>query len=97
MSEWQPIDTAPKGMKVLAGYFNEAGKWRTVTATYYEDGTLDSHEDQHESGYAPEGWYEESETHEEIMRMTTPTHWQPLPAPPNPTPHRPPEEGMSHE
>lgn len=80
-SGWQPIETAPKGRKVIVGYRNSLGKWRTVMGCYYLAGTLESDAD--DSGWAPEGWYEESETHEDIMPCDCePTHWQPLPEPP---------------
>ena len=87
MSEWQPIETAPKGQKLIAGFFNVAGYWRTIIAKYYPQNTLEWHEDfdpDDESEYAPEGWYEESETHENILPCS-PTHWMPLPSPPEAT------------
>lgn len=78
---WQPIETAPKGRKVIAGYWNSAGKWRTVMACYYLEGTLDC--ETNDSGWAPEGWYEESETHEDIMPCDCePTYWHALFEPP---------------
>jgi hypothetical protein len=90
-NEWQDIATAPKGRKVMAGFLNEVGNWRTIVAKYYPPKTLDWSEDcaeydaddADEDGYAPEGWYEESETHESILPCS-PTHWMPLPAPPAP-------------
>ena len=81
MDNWHPIESAPKGFKVLAGYLNEAGKWRTVIARYYPENSLTAAEDS-EDEFAPEGWYEESETHEELLPILPPTHWMPLPAPP---------------
>jgi hypothetical protein len=82
--EWMPIETAPKGVKVLAGYWNECGMWRTITARYYLAGTLDSSEwNESEDGYAAEGWYEESEAQDMLLPTDRPpTHWQPLPSPP---------------
>ena len=86
MSEWQPIKTAPKGPKLIAGYFNGAGNWRTILARYYLPGTLEQEDgdgDTDENGYAPEGWYEESESHETLLpTYEPPTHWMPLPEPP---------------
>lgn len=82
---WSDISTGfPKGRKVLAGYRNGAGKWRTVLATYYPAGTLDSSDgNETEDGYAEEGWYEESETYEQLMPIDEPpTHWMPCPSEP---------------
>lgn len=79
---WQPIETAPKNRKLIVGYHNKLGNWRTVIGRYYETGTLESDDDDFspDDGYAPEGWYEESESHETILRTDEPpTHWQPLP------------------
>ena len=86
MTEWQPIETAPKGKKLLAAFQNEQGHWRTITARYYLPRTLDCDEAAYdqgdEDGFAPEGWYEESETHDNILPISRLTHWQPLPEPP---------------
>lgn len=85
MGEWRKVDdSTPRGRKLIAGYFNELGNWRTVTARYYEADTLPWSEDQtdEEGGFAPAGWYEESETHETLLPMECPTHWMPLAAPP---------------
>lgn len=85
---WQPIETAPKNKTVLVGYWNQLGKWRTVKATYYPPQTLPLHEDYDwddltSDGYAAEGWYEETETHETIMPLECdPVRWMPLPAEP---------------
>lgn len=84
---WQLIETAPKGKKILAAYQNRYGKWRRIIARYYLPGTLvagDDDETADENGYAKEGWYEESETHDFILPCDCPpTHWQELSAPPN--------------
>lgn len=79
--EWQPIENAPKGRKLIVGYWNPLGNWRSVMGRYYLDGTLESETD--ESGFAPEGWYEETEAYEYLMPLDQePTHFQFLPAPP---------------
>lgn len=78
---WRPIETAPKGKKVLVGWRNPQGKWFTVTARFFEDGELEDEE----GDPCRAGWYEESETHETLLllgRGQTPTHWMPLPADP---------------
>jgi hypothetical protein len=82
MAEWQTIESAPKKRKVIAGYWNDHGKWRTITARYYVANSLDDYTGDEESGYAPEGWYEEYESNEEIYPCRQPTHWMPLPTPP---------------
>jgi hypothetical protein len=81
---WQKIETAPKGKKLIAGYLNSLGNWRSIMACYYLPGTLPATDDWIADGeYAPEGWYEESESHETILKTDeTPTHWMPLPPQP---------------
>ena len=82
---WQPIETAPKGRIVLVYYKNSLGNGRTMRARYYLPETLDS--DTTESGWADEGWYEESEAYEYLMPLEhDPTHWMPLPAGPDTAP-----------
>lgn len=82
---WQPIETAPKNTKVIAGYFNEAGKWRTVTACYHTRLDWSDEYGDLEQEYAPEDWYEENDSSEVIYPCRChPTHWQPLPTPPSP-------------
>jgi len=86
MSDWQPISTAPQNVKVLAAYRNRLGNWRIVTACYHtmlpwNEDYIDERED--ETEYAPERWYEESESQEVIYPTDCdPTHWAPLPSPP---------------
>lgn len=81
LMQWQPIESAPKGRIVLVHYKNELGNGRTVRARYYLPETLDS--DTTESGWADEGWYEESEAYEYLMPLDgVPTHWMPLPPAP---------------
>lgn len=84
--EWQTIESAPHNRKIIVSYINEYGNHRQVFATYYEAGTLqadDSLGDDEcdEDGYAFPGWYEETETHDYVMPIPTPTHWM-LPAKP---------------
>lgn len=83
---WRDISEAPKGRKLTVGYFNALGNWRQVMGRYYEPNTLPWSEEQEAEegeGFAPEGWYEESETHETILRLECePTHFKPLDPPP---------------
>ena len=78
---WMPINTAPKGRILLVHYTNRLGNGRTMRARYYLPETLNS--DTTESGWADEGWYEESEAYEYLMPLDgEPTHWMPLPTAP---------------
>ncbi len=79
VEDWQPIETAPKGKTVLVHYKNQLGNGRTMRGCYYPPETLES--DTEESGWADEGWYEQSEAYEYLMPLDgDPTHWMPLPA-----------------
>jgi hypothetical protein len=74
---WLDIESAPKNQKLIVGYFNRSGKWRSVMASYYAEGTLGS--ETSDSGWAEEGWYEECESQETIWPIEQePTYWRPL-------------------
>lgn len=77
---WRPIETAPKNLKIIAGYFNELGNWRTIIACYHTQlPWSDEYDQESDSEYAPEGWYEECDSSEAIYPASCrPTHWRPL-------------------
>jgi len=80
---WQPIETAPKdGRTLLLGYFNSAGKWRTMRGQWYSQAMIEDEWEEPENGH--EGWYESSVEKDDPPNLwqTEPTHWQPTPKPP---------------
>lgn len=80
---WQPIETAPKdGRTLLLGYFNLSGKWRTLRGQWYSDDLIAMDWEDPDEGEA--GWYETAVEADEPPNLwkTTPTHWMPLPDPP---------------
>jgi hypothetical protein len=89
-SGWQPIETAPKGVKVLGAYRNKLGHWRRVMMKYYGYQQLETDDSdfvEDDEGFAPEGWYEECESQENIRRTDEPPMlWHALPAQPSPEP-----------
>jgi hypothetical protein len=77
-SAWLPIESAPKGKKVIVSYKNTFGKWRRTLAIYFLPDTLES--EHTESGFADEGWYESSEEYEELAALEfVPLLWAELP------------------
>jgi hypothetical protein len=81
VEEWKPIETAPRNRMLLTGFFNSAGKWRSMHAQYRDD--LPQHDDAEDDDEPAEaGWYEGS-LEAEMLTRVSPTHWQPLPAPPS--------------
>jgi len=80
------------GVKVLAHYFNSHGKSRTVCARWIpakfesrdpETDDLLEYDEDSDTFYWPEGWYEEIENWDDYQCVTIDegevTHWQPLP------------------
>ena len=77
---WRRIEDAPKMRKLIVGYWNPLGHWRTILAQYWNEGELEGDTD---TGFAPEGWYESTEAYEELMPVDQqPEMWQLPPAPP---------------
>ena len=90
--EWQPIETAPKGKKIIVSVPNGKNhKPITMMGRYWPRGTLpvaEGYEDEdwavevNGEFYMPEGWYEECEVEDAPAHNIAPTLWQPLPIPP---------------
>lgn len=38
--EWKPIETAPTNVKILAGFYDNKGKWFYTTVRKYDDNDL---------------------------------------------------------
>ena len=75
MSEWQPIETAPKDGTTILLYRPDALPWGRVTPGKWE-------EQKYHKRPAPfwEIWYKIGGAYE--SRTWEPTHWMPLPEPP---------------
>lgn len=90
---WQPIETAPRGKKVLVygvvpGYSHSmttvARFWGEHTLEVAEDYEGEDWVDRDENGieYMPADWYEENHGEGGPMVNLKPTHWMPLPEAP---------------
>src|SRR5690606_13405191 len=89
---WLPIETAPKGRKVIVSVQN--GRNRppiTMMGRYYPRGTFEVAEgyegedwavDIDGISYMPEGWYEECMVEDAPAHNINPAYWMPLPPPP---------------
>ena len=87
MSDWKPIETAPKdGRTLRLGYFNSHKKWRTMRGQWFSQDVIN--EEWEEPDMADEGWYETCVENDDMPNCwwTNPTHWMPLPTPPKETP-----------
>ncbi len=93
ISQWRPINDAPKNVPVLVKFKNRAGMDRIVKAFYAKKFTLTYEGDCEEwadydesSGecYAPEGWYEDVYGDHECENLNSEeiTHFMPLPPSP---------------
>lgn len=84
---WRPIDTAPKnGRTILLGYYNRAGKWRTVRGQWMSADYIAEQWEDPDSGEP--GWFETSEEAEDVPNCwpIDPTRWMPLPEEPGTAP-----------
>jgi len=91
--QWQPIETAPTGVKLIT-WGRAPGRMRPMTmmARYWKQHSLpvpDGYEgedwaeiDAADDSYMPAGWYEEIEAEDGPAYNICPTHWMPLPPPP---------------
>jgi hypothetical protein len=84
MSEWQPIDSAPKDGARFIGYGNPtSGHDAMAQETYWQDygkGSLAF--DDFKNGKGPKGAFWWSEPVHNWTHSWKPTHWMPLPEPP---------------
>lgn len=81
--EWQPIETAPKdGKTILLGYYNSAGRWRTLRGQWMSADYIADNWEYPDDGEP--GWYETSVENDDTPNCwrTHPNHWMPLPPPP---------------
>lgn len=98
MSEWiKCSERMPKsGETVLAAYRNHHGNWRRICAQWIKRHTVEAspefeegvaqYDDDTDTYYLVEGWWERIDNWDDYYRVLvhegTPTHWQPLPQPP---------------
>jgi hypothetical protein len=76
VSEWQPIETAPRDSTVVLVYRADAG---VFTAWFTNPGfALGLPDDE----WTEDEWWSTDGT--DLQGDLMPTHWMPLPAPPNP-------------
>lgn len=80
MSDWQPIETAPKdGRNIIVGV-DIASVWIVRAAFWTDDDTRGDDEGPPEPGW----WsYRNSVSQELLDGLYAPTHWIPMPYPPN--------------
>lgn len=94
MTQWQPIETAPKNTVILVFYKNSCDKGRIVIARYITKYTEENHlredwcdyNEENDTYYDREGWYEEIDNWPDYSHLAfcegVPTYWMPLPQPP---------------
>lgn len=81
--DWKLIATAPEdGRTLLLGYYNRAGKWRTVRGQWMSEAYIaENWEDPEDS---KPGWFETSVEADDPPNCWAidPTHWMPIPSAP---------------
>lgn len=77
MSEWQPIETAPKDETYIAAIARIDGKWSAVSTIAWNVylGAWADH-------IAPNEWADRHHMPRAKAVVVQPTHWMPLPEPP---------------
>ncbi len=92
--DWEPIETAPKGKKVIVyGVVPGYSYPQTAIARFWPQHTLEvaeGYEDEDWAdisdegvAYMPADWYEENHSADDAPAVNLkPTHWMPIPAPP---------------
>lgn len=83
--KWQPIDTAPKdGSRVLIGWFDALRKWK-VRAAYWDTHFNTVWDYEENMPIEMPAWTDGAIESFASERITSyePTHWMPLPQPPN--------------
>lgn len=82
--QWRSIETAPTdGRTILLGYFNSHGKWRTLRGQWMSEAYIAEYWEDPDD--VEPGWFEtsvEADDPPNCWRIIEPTHWQPLPPPP---------------
>lgn len=79
MSEWQPVETAPKdGGYIIAGSFRNGDELCWVKHSRW----ITSDEIAEIEGYDSEDWEPGWTNGNDESEICFPTHWQPLPTPP---------------
>lgn len=76
MSKWQLVDSAPKEGSIL-GYFRLPGNAQGVHVMHWDDDRFARKPRPHWSVY---GWM----WGQRVLHSCQPTHWMPLPDPPEP-------------
>jgi hypothetical protein len=79
MTDWQPIETAPKdGTRIIAALFGWALP-RNCAAKDFFDSTLPR---EYQCFFALTAYWHDDHWSNGLERIREPTHWMPLPAPP---------------
>jgi len=95
-SEWIPVSERmpPSGALVLVAYRNDRGEWRRIRAQWVaaksveasDESEIGEYDEATDTYYDPEGWYERINNWDDysgvMVHDGTPSHWMPLPPPP---------------